>query len=210
MTLSTWLIYVAAVLVLTITPGPSVLMCMANSVHFGARRTLFAALGSITAVVGIMILSAIGLGTVLAASETLFSALKWLGAGYLAYLGISALRSKQSAISTDGALAADAGRARLFTRGFLVGASNPKALLFFGALFPQFIDAAAPKLPQFLILGATFVVFELFWLMTYAIFAARAKPWLQVPARAKQFNRATGVVFLGMAGLLATSKRNPA
>jgi threonine/homoserine/homoserine lactone efflux protein len=94
-----------------------------------------------------------------------------------------------------------------FTRGLLVGASNPKALLFFGALFPQFLDPAVPHGPQFLVMGLTFVVLELFWLTVYACTAARAKRWLQQPRRALAFNRATGAVFLLAAALVATAKR---
>jgi threonine/homoserine/homoserine lactone efflux protein len=92
----------------------------------------------------------------------------------------------------------------------LVGASNPKALFFFGALFPQFIDPSAPQLSQFLVLGITFIFFELFWLSIYAITAARARRWLQKPRRARLFNRVTGAVSLVAAGLLATTQRNPA
>ncbi|MBP8175241.1 MAG: LysE family transporter, partial [Sphaerotilus sp.] len=95
-----------------------------------------------------------------------------------------------------------------YARGALVGASNPKALLFFGALFPQFIDPSAPQLGQFLILGVTFIFFELFWLSIYALTAARARQWLQKPRRATLFNRITGVVFLVAAGLLASTRRN--
>jgi RhtB (resistance to homoserine/threonine) family protein len=210
MNLSTWLLFAAAVLVLTITPGPSVLMCISTSVQHGPRRALLAAIGSTTAIAGIMVLSMLGLGTVLAASETLFSALKWLGAGYLAYLGIGSLMSKTSTLSamaTPGESSADISARALCLRGFLVGASNPKALLFFGALFPQFIDPNTPQLPQFMILGATFVFFEMLWLSVYAITAARARNWLQKPRRAVMFNRLTGVVFLAAAGLLATTRR---
>ena len=89
MTTSTWLFYVAAVFVLTVTPGPSVLMCISTSVNMGPRKALIASLGSTTAIVAIMVLSALGLGAALAASDLLFTALKWLGAAYLAYLGIT-------------------------------------------------------------------------------------------------------------------------
>jgi threonine/homoserine/homoserine lactone efflux protein len=209
MTISNWLLYVAAVLVLTVTPGPSVLMCVSTSVNLGARKALVASMGSTTAIVGIMALSALGLGTALAASETLFTALKWMGAGYLAYLGITSLLSPATEIEVSGGVASATSR-RLFGQGFLVGASNPKALLFFGALFPQFIDPGAPQAPQFLVLGATFIFFELSWLTIYALSASRAKRWLQQPRRAKLFNRATGAVFLLAAAVLATSRRSAA
>ncbi len=210
MTLSTWLLYVAAVLVLTMTPGPSVLMCISTSVQHGPRRALVAALGIILALTGLMLLSMLGLGTVLATSEVLFSALKWLGAGYLAYLGITAWMSKTSSLVVPDASMPQVSARAIFVRGMLVGASNPKALLFFGALFPQFIDPSAPRASQFLILGLTFVFFELFWLSTYSLTAARARHWLQQPRRALAFNRLTGGVFLLAAGLLATTRRSGA
>lgn len=80
--------------------------------------------------------------------------------------------------------------------------------MFFGALFPQFIAPNEPQLPQFLILGATFVFFEFGWLTNHALNAAKARLWLQQPRRAKMFNRVTGLVFLGAAGILAFSKRS--
>lgn len=206
MTLSHWLLYVLAVLVLTATPGPSVLMCISTSVNLGARKAMVTSLGSTTAIVGIMVLSALGLGAALAASELLFNVLKWLGAAYLAYLGVVSLLSKTSEIAVSGEVK-PANTRRLFAQGFLVGASNPKALLFFGALFPQFIVPSEPQLPQFVVLGVTFVFFELLWLGIYALTAAKAKQWLQKPRRARLFNRATGIVFLLAAGLLASSKR---
>jgi len=207
MTFTAWLLYVAAVLVLTVTPGPSVLMCISTSVNLGPRKALVASLGSTTAIVGIMALSALGLGTALAASESLFTALKWLGAAYLAYLGIKSLLASATEIAVPGGVESSSTSRRVYAEGFLVGASNPKALLFFGALFPQFIVPSAPQVPQFLVLGVTFVFFELLWLSVYALSASRAKRWLQQPRRATLFNRATGAVFLVAAGLLATSKR---
>jgi len=207
MTFTAWLLYVAAVLVLTVTPGPSVLMCISTSVNLGPRKALVASLGSTTAIVGIMALSALGLGTALAASESLFTALKWLGAAYLAYLGIKSLLSSATEIAVSGGVESSSTSRRVYAEGFLVGASNPKALLFFGALFPQFIVPSAPQVPQFLVLGVTFVFFELLWLTVYALSASKAKRWLQQPRRATLFNRATGAVFLVAAGLLASSKR---
>lgn len=209
MNLDTWLVFVAAVLVLTMTPGPSVLLAVSTSVNRGFRQAVLAALGSTVAIVGLMTLSAIGLGAILAASELLFSVLKWAGAAYLAYLGISSLFSSNGAkvLASGADLSA---QPRSFVRGLLVGVGNPKALVFFTALFPQFIDPSRPQLPQFLVLCSTFVVFELFWLVTYAALGARAKTWLQAPGRATLFNRATGGVFLLAATVLASAKRSAA
>jgi threonine/homoserine/homoserine lactone efflux protein len=168
---------------------------------------MIASLGSTSAIACIMLLSMLGLGTVLAASEALFQTLKWLGAAYLAYLGLTCLLSSASSIAVPDDAQPQVSARALFGRGVLVGASNPKALLFFGALFPQFIDPFAPQLVQFLVLGFTFVFFELFWLSVYGFTAARARHWLQQPRRARLFNRATGAIFIVAAGLLATTKR---
>jgi threonine/homoserine/homoserine lactone efflux protein len=218
MQFQTWLIYVAAVFVLTVTPGPSVLMCVTQGVNVGARRAFYCAIGSITSVVGIMVCSAIGVGAALASSAELFNTIKWFGVLYLLYIGITTLMSSTSSFE----LPDDAQnnkdnlkpitprqntRLSLYTKGLLVGASNPKALLFFTAFFPQFINPTAPQLPQFLILGATFVAFELFWLMFYASFAARLAPWLRSPGRAQAFNRVSGATFIAASALLATVKR---
>jgi threonine/homoserine/homoserine lactone efflux protein len=210
MSFQTWLLYVAAVFILTVTPGPSSLMCMASGIANGARRTLFCALGSVTAVVGIMAASALGLGAILAVSENLFAAIKWAGVAYLLYLGVTTLMAKNAdfAISDTQVSTERVSAHRLFLNGFLVGASNPKALLFFTAFFPQFLDAAKPQWPQFVVLCATFVCFELFWLMLYATFASRVSPWLRKAGRARTFNLVVGSSFVGAAALLATVKRN--
>jgi threonine/homoserine/homoserine lactone efflux protein len=209
MNFDTWLLYVAAVFVLTVTPGPSVLMCVTNSVNFGARKTMFCALGSVLAVLCIIASSALGLGAVLQTSELAFAIIKWLGVAYLLYIGVTTLLSKQGDFQLTGQTDHQPVSAvKLFVRGFLVGASNPKALLFFTAFLPQFIDAKAAMLPQLGALCLTFAAFELFWLMFYAIFAARLAPWLKVRGRAVMFNRVSGSIFVVAALALATVKRN--
>ncbi len=207
MSINTWLLYVLAVMVLTMTPGPAVLMCVTNSINFGARMTLFPALGNITSLIAIMSCSALGIGAILATSAMIFSIIKYLGVAYLLYLGISSLRSKNSDFVLPAETEIRSTRLRLYVKGMLVGASNPKALLFFTAFFPQFIDPATAKLPQFLVLGITFVFFEFNVLMLYALFAARLGPWLRTKGKAKMFNQLSGGIFVAAAALLATVKR---
>jgi threonine/homoserine/homoserine lactone efflux protein len=208
MTMNAWLLYAAAVLVLVITPGPAVLMCVTVGASQGPRKALWAALGNITAVLTVMALSALSLGAALAASGTLFNTIKWLGVAYLLYLGISSLRAGAANYALPGSLQGQRnGDWALYAKGLLVGASNPKALLFFTAFFPQFIDATAPQLPQFVLMSSTFVVCELAALMVYASFAAQLTPWLAKPGRARVFNRATGALFVAAAALMATVQR---
>ncbi|GAA4019912.1 LysE family translocator [Actimicrobium antarcticum] len=210
MTIQAWLLYFAAVCVLVATPGPAVLMCVTNAVQFGVRRALISALGSLTAVCIVMTISAVGLGAALATSESVFTAIKWFGVVYLIWLGLKTFRSRQSSFefTTGTGQPATKSSLGLYLQGFLVGASNPKALLFFTAFFPQFLNPDLPRLPQFLILGATFVCCELFGLMTYAHCAARIAPWLRAPGRARRFNRVTGAAFIGAGALLATVNRS--
>lgn len=210
MLLQTWMLYVAAVFVLTITPGPSVLMCVTNSVKYGVRRASASALGSITAGCLIIAIVAIGFGAVLAASEKVFQVMKWIGVAYLFYIGITSFFSKESGFEVKGDSGGGSSKSllRLYMHGFLIGITNPKGLLFFSAFLPQFLDPKAPQLPQFFVMGLTFVVFETFWLMFYSNFAAWVAPWLRAPGRAKMFNRVTGGIFIGAGTLLATIKRS--
>lgn len=208
MSLQTWLLYVAAVFVLTITPGPAVLMCVSNGIRFGTRRTLASILGNITALCIIMAVSVAGLGAVLATSEKVFLALKWFGVAYLIYIGVKTFRSTQSSFDVEaGKGGHGVSLLRLYLNGFLMGASNPKALLFFTAFFPQFINPGAPQLPQFMVLVVTFLAFEITFLLGYASFAARVAPWLRTPGRAKMFNRVCGATFVSAGALLATVKK---
>lgn len=207
MTLHTWLLYTLAVFILTMTPGPTVLMCMTNAVNHGARRTFFAAVGSITGVLAIMSCSSIGLVAALASSQSLFLAIKWFGVAYLFYLGFSTFLSDTTSFSLPTAVTPNISRTSLYMKGLLVGISNPKALLFFTAFLPQFINPMAAQLPQLLILGATFVCLELCWLMFYACFAAQISPWLRNTGRARLFNRLSGLTFMLASVMLASLQR---
>lgn len=211
MQLQTWFFYLAAVVALVATPGPTVLNCITNAVNFGVRRALIGAFGSLTALCLVMTVSAFGLGAVLATSEKVFLTIKWFGAIYLIYVGVKTFRSQQANFVVDGEanpVPIQASRLRLYLNGFLVGASNPKALLFFTALFPQFLNPLAPQLPQFLILVLTFICCELTGLTLYSGCAVRAAPWLRAQGRARVFNRISGSVFIGAGALLATVKHS--
>ena len=208
MTTQTWIYYALAVLVLTASPGPSSLLCMTKGVTAGWRSAAITALGSLSAITIIMTLSFTGLGVIIASSEWVFKLIKWAGAAYLVYLGITCLLSKQESYTkkkhedqhrTDGK--------SHYLSGFIVGASNPKAIVFFTALFPQFIATNAPLLPQYLIFSGTFIVMELSWLLFYAYLGAKSSNWLLAKGRAKMFNRLTGGVFIGAGVLLSSTSR---
>jgi threonine/homoserine/homoserine lactone efflux protein len=208
MTLSTYLLYLAAVALLVLTPGPTMLMSMTNAIAHGAPKAMASASGSITAALGMILLSSLGLGAVLAASDTAFWLLKLIGGAYLIYLGIKTFRSPVSSFDLPAASAlAGVTKRQLYLQGLMVGASNPKALLFFAAFFPQFVDASLPWAPQFAVLALTFVVFELSTLSLCTLFAARVAPWLRQAGRARVFNRVSGGLFASMGCILLAARK---
>lgn len=129
---NTWMIYVAAIFILTASPGPSVLLCLSKSVTQGFRSSVFTALGSLTAIMGILTLSFTGLGMIIATSEWVFNIIKWTGAAYLIYLGVQALLSKQESYEVAEGKSQQQSPRSLFLSGFIVGSSNPKYHLLYG------------------------------------------------------------------------------
>jgi threonine/homoserine/homoserine lactone efflux protein len=206
MALSTYLLYVAAVALLIVTPGPTMLMCMTNSINHGPRRAMTSVAGSVTAVMGVMLLSAMGLGALLAASETAFTIAKVIGAAYLIWLGIRTFRG--TSVLHVGARAAGLPRRSFYLQGLMVGASNPKSVLFFAAFLPQFLEPAAPLAPQFAILAFTFVVLEFVVLTPCALGVARVLPLLRSSTLVRWINRVCGGLFTLMGGLLLLTRRS--
>ncbi|PQJ59892.1 flagellar biosynthesis protein FlgM [Vibrio chagasii] len=212
MSFDTWIYYLLAVLILTASPGPSSLLCMTKGVQSGFKLSIFTAMGSLTAITGILTLSFTGLGVIIASSEVVFNVIKWTGAAYLIFLGWKSLRSSQQDYDQLPGQESDSKAVREsilshYVSGFIVGASNPKAILFFTALFPQFIDPSLALLPQFAVFASTFAVMELSWLLVYAYLGAKSSNWLFAKGRAKVFNRVTGGVFIGAGALLSTTSR---
>ncbi len=206
MTLSTYLLYVAAVALLIATPGPTMLMCLTNALNHGPRRAMTSVAGSVSAVLVVMLVSAAGLGALLATSETAFTTAKVIGAAYLIWLGIKTFRSDASALAVDAATPG-APRRSFYLQGLLVGASNPKAVLFFAAFFPQFLNPSAPMAPQFAILAVTFMAFEFAVLTTCALSVSRLAPLLRRSGPVKWVNRVCGGLFTLMGGLLLLTRR---
>ena len=210
MTLSTYLLYLAAVALLVLSPGPTMLMCMTTSLQHGPRKAMAAAAGSVSAVLGTMLLSALGLGALLAASETAFWILKAAGAAYLIWLGIKTFRSQGTVFDQmpEGATAAPTVPAhRLFVQGLIVGGSNPKAILFFTAFFPQFLSADKPLLAQVAVFGATFIIMGTLNSILYATLALQVRRLVRSYRARKNMNRATGGFLIAMGGLVGLAKR---
>lgn len=209
MSMQTWWLFVMMTFVVSATPGPNMLLVMSHSARFGFRAALRTMAGCMTALLAMMSLSAAGLGALLQAFPSVFDALRWIGAAYLAYLGFKSWRSPVHEGSAPAA-AETTGRpdhaGRLYRQGLLVAASNPKAILFAAAFFPQFIRPELPQLPQFGILLVTFAVIEVGWYVVYAGSGQRLAASLRRAPVLKAFNRITGGAFIGFAGLMAASR----
>ena len=212
MTIQTWLLFGVTVLTLIGSPGPMTLLAMSHGLRYGWKRSFASALGGMSSTLALMGLSAAGLGLILAASELAFQIIKWGGAAYLIYVGIKTWGSSQSkdqSFSQSLELAKDPSQnsAKLFTEMFYVGLSNPNALLFFSALFPQFINQAKPLIPQLALLAITFTILEFSFLMIYAYGAGRIGRWLKNSGKLQWFNRVAGGLFIGAGVVLANVKR---
>lgn len=207
MTFDFWLVYLLAAVGLTLTPGPNGLLSLTHGVRFGFARAVFTVLGGIVGFVVLIAASLAGLGALLAASEMAFTVAKWIGAAYLVYLGIRLWRAPppQVKVTADGQ-GGEAGAFRLFTQGFLVAVSNPKALIFFAAFLPQFMVPGVSYGAQLAVLGGTFAAVELVYELVLAGTAQKIAPWLARHGR--WFNRITGSCFVGIGGLLATAQRS--
>jgi homoserine/homoserine lactone efflux protein len=177
MTFKTWLLFLLMETALSLSPGPAVFYTVSQGVRGSLRRTLPAAAGILTANGIYFALSATSLGALIAASARFFTVAKWVGAAYLVYLGVKALLAANSMHSV--ALEGNLERKEQDLRGVYLGAltlqlANPKALLFFLALLPQFINPAIPVVPQMMILAATSMVPEFCILTGYGWLAHRA------------------------------------
>jgi threonine/homoserine/homoserine lactone efflux protein len=203
--LHTWWLFVGMTFVVSATPGPNMLLVMSNSARFGVRAAIVSMAGCMTSILTMMGVSAAGLGALLHAFPAVFDTLRLAGAAYLAYLGVACWRSsvQDTTAVTDSAPVASYNAWALYRRGAMVAASNPKAMLFAAAFFPQFINPASPQLPQFSILLATFTVIEVSWYFVYAVSGVKLSNYLRRASVMRLFNRVTGGVFVGFAAVMA-------
>jgi threonine/homoserine/homoserine lactone efflux protein len=207
MSLEVWLVYFAAAIGLSLTPGPNGLLSLTHGVQHGFRKTIFTVLGGGLGFLLLIAASLAGLGALLAASEKAFIIAKWVGAAYLVYLGVRLWRAPpllMRAQATDGSIRVESGSA-LFKQGFLVATSNPKAMIFFAAFLPQFMVPGTGFLVNLAIFGGTFVLVEIIYELVLAFAAQKIAPWLS--RHAKMFNRITGGMFVGIGAALATTTR---
>jgi len=210
MNTDTLLIYIFVAFFYIISPGPAILLAIYNGAVNGSKVVMVSALGNILGLLCLSILSISGLSALLLASSTLFSLVKWIGAAYLIYLGIRQLRSSTTAKAGYDSTNTQLNRSltSYFKEGFLVAATNPKPILFFSALFPQFLDTHLAIAPQFIIMTLIFMAFSFLSLSTYGYIAQRAKGLLANINNMKWFHRISGTLFIAMGASLFFFKNN--
>lgn len=198
----TYGLYVLTEAALSLSPGPAVMLVIAYGLTQGARRSVFASLGILSANALYFALSATALGAVLVASKPFFTAVKWIGAAYLIYLGLSAIFGRPSPITVSNNAARAVTRKATYLSGLTLQLANPKTLIFFVAILPQFVDPTLPVGAQMLWLAIGSVVPEFFILAGYGFLASRASRLATDPRYAKWTDRVAGVLVLAAAGLV--------
>ncbi|MDW6024911.1 LysE family translocator [Mesorhizobium sp. BAC0120] len=205
MAFETWLAFTAAAAVLLVIPGPTILLVVSYALGQGWRTALPMAVGVALGDFTAMTLSMLGIGALLMASATVFTALKWTGAAYLVYLGIKLFRA-------GGAMKAEPRTTRspavkMMAHAWLVTALNPKSLTFFIAFLPQFLDRHADFWTQMVIFEATFLTLAFLNAFSYALVASRARSMVGNARTIRMFNRAGGTLLVG-AGVATAAIRS--
>ncbi|MFK7871128.1 MAG: LysE family translocator [Roseobacter sp.] len=198
MTLEVYFLYLGVLAAFFATPpDTSQLLIMSNSLRYGVRRSLATVAGDLSANTLQMTAAAFGLTALIATSADAIWVIKWAGVAYLAWIGLKLLCAKKSPETP-----AAAAPGKLFRMGFLTSLSNPYAVVFFGALFPQFIDPASPLFPQLSILGATYLIVDGAILILWGWLSTRSLGRMQGLSD-RSINRISGALMIGAAVLLA-------
>ncbi|RKR03499.1 homoserine/homoserine lactone efflux protein [Kushneria sinocarnis] len=196
--------FLAATLLISITPGAGAINTMSNGLRYGLKRTLPAILG-LQAGLGIQLLVVgVGLGTLLASSELAFALIKWGGVVYLLHLGVAKWRERTVSPDESGMAGADEPALRRFATSVLVNVTNPKATIFLIALLPQFLDPNLPRPLQFTVMGVIMIGVDILVMCGFAGLATVIAGWLRSPRQQRLLNRLFGGLFILVAGLLAS------
>jgi homoserine/homoserine lactone efflux protein len=205
MPLDLYLAFVLASTVLILLPGPNVTLLVATSLTYGARRALTTLAGTSSAIALQLLITVLGTTSLLLALAAGFEWLRWAGVAYLVWLGIRQWRA--APVALDDVDPAAISTRRLFWRGFVVSATNPKTLAFYAAFLPQFLDPARPPLAQLLLLSATFLMLATVLDGSYTLLAGRLRSWFRGRRRARLRNRLSGAFLIGAGLGLALARR---
>jgi len=205
----TLIAFTAVAAVAILSPGPATLLALRNSLAWGPRTAIWSTLGNVCGLFCLSAAAMAGLGVVLQSSALLFGIVKLLGAGYLFYVGFRQLTGRGVTLVPPAgeAVAAPPSRARLFGEALLTAGTNPKPILFFTALFPQFLEARSALLPQFFVLTGLFCALSFASLLGYSLLASRARALLARPRFSLWLSRSVGAIFVGFGTALLTLRR---
>lgn len=207
------LLFAPVAVAIALTPGPNNFCGLNNGIRAGVGAAMVGTIGRVAAFAIFLAVSAVGLGAMLLASEAAFAAVKWVGACYLFWLGWRAWRSREFSglVVVDGApVSAEGAPVRLralIAQEFLLGITNPKAIILFAAIFPQFIDPGQPAARQFVVLGAVYLAAEFVATAVYAAGGRQIRRFIRTSSGVVRLNKATGGFFMGAGGLLLATNR---
>ena len=208
MNLHLFLAYCFAVAILVLMPGPIVTLVVANSLSHGSRSGLATVAGASIGNAILLVATTVGLVAFFALLSEVFDVVRWVGAGYLIWIGVKAWRARSAQESAIVPAAKRSSRADLL-QGFLVGITNPKAIVFYIAFLPQFVDSHLPAGPQLAVMTGTMIVMALLSDSAYALLAAHARIWFTAPGRRRLQSRITGTLLIGVGcGLLLARRGN--
>lgn len=207
MTWETWLLFVLTEAALCLTPGPAVMLVLSAALVRGVLASTWCNVGILAANALYFALSAAGLGATLAASHDLFLVIKWAGAAYLVWLGLSALAGRAGPLSSGPGRIGGGTPWRLVRHGFVLQAANPKSLIFFTAILPQFVDPTAPVAVQLLVLGVTSILLEAAINLGWGGLAGRARRLATGPRFARAVDRLAGGLLVAAGAGLALVRR---
>lgn len=204
-TSSQWIAFLIASILFIQVPGPSVLFMLSRALTVSLRDALISVVGNGLGLVTQVLLVALGLGAVVAASTTAYTVLKIVGAAYVIWLGVQAIRHRGDARrALLGARDVPEERGRALLTGFVVGVTNPKTIVFFVAFLPQFISASGPAGPQLALLGVVFGVMAITSDSIWAVLAGKARQWFtREPRRLDSLGVAGGVMMIGLGATMA-------
>ena len=208
MTLATWITFFLACWAISLSPGPGAIASMTAGLNHGFQRGYFMVFGLVLGICTQVVIVVAGLGAVIAASNTAFTVLKFLGAAYLVWMGISQWRASDKPLVASDTDAPALSRKQLIMRGWAINATNPKGTVFMLAVVPNFIDLAHPLAPQYAIIAASLSFTDLVVMAGYVALASRVLRALREPHHVKIMNRCFGGLFVVAGTLLATFRRS--
>jgi len=214
MSLTEFTLFLSVTFIVSASPGPMMLSCMSNGGRYGMAKSIEGMIGASLGNLFLVILSALGLGLIVSTNDMLFGAIKWLGALYLIYLGVQTIRQPTHSLITTAKTTNKITDKKtnkihaLWLSSFFIAISNPKGLIYFGALFPQFIHYDQPLLWQFTILTLTFLITDLLWMLIYAALGNRIMVWLKTPKHQTLFNTISGLVLIIVGLLVAVTGKH--